>query len=220
MSTIDGFRWSPSGPVRDTARDNPRSRRCPTCGAAPLEPCFRMRPGGRQVLADYHDARKQPPAEQPAAKLDPAAAGRRIAALGRLEAAIRAAHQRYERFSPDQRAYQAWAAGDVVPHRITQALDLRGLDGPGVDEACGVTEPQVDMWEAGELYPTWESLVLLAELTRFPPEFFTLAFDRPPLRAADTSLVHHIRQLPPDVDPVLEFLPSAVAAVVPAQEPT
>lgn len=217
MSTIDGIRWSPSGPVRDPGRDNPRSRRCPTCGAAPLEACFRLRRGGRQTLTSYHDARKHPAAEQPAAAVADVP-GRRVAALVRLEAAIAAAQQRAARFSPDQRAYQAWAAGDVVPHRITQALDLRGLDGPEVDEACGVAEPQVDMWEAGQLYPAWESLILLAELTDFPPEFFTLACDRPPLRAADTSLVFHVRHLPPDVEPVLEFLPSAVAAVVPARE--
>lgn len=224
MSTVDGIRWTPHGPARDTERDNPRTRRCPACGAAPMEACFRMRPGGRQTLSDYHDARKKPPAEQPAtpaaAPVAPAGdlAGRRVAALVRLEAAMAAARRRAERFSPAQRAYQAWAAGEVVPHRITQALDLRGLYGPEVDEACGVAEPQVDMWEAGELYPAWESLVLLAELTDFPPEFFTLACDQPLLRAADTSLVHHIRNLPPDEEPVLEFLPSAVAAVVPAQE--
>jgi hypothetical protein len=217
VSTIDGIRWTPHGPARDTARDNPRSRRCPTCGAAPLEACFRLRRGGRQTLTGYHDARTHPPAEQPAAGAADVA-GRRVAALVRLEAAMKAARERAARFSPDQRAYQAWAAGDVVPHRITQALDLRGLYGPEVDEACGVAEPHVDMWEAGQLYPSWESLVLLAELTDFPPEFFTLACDRPPLRAADTSLVHHIRNLPPDEEPVLEFLPSAVAAVVPARE--
>ncbi|WP_372672609.1 zinc finger domain-containing protein [Amycolatopsis kentuckyensis] len=218
MKTVNGIRWTPHGPARDTERDNPRTRRCPACGAAPMEACFRLRRGGRQTLTDYHDARKQLAAE--AAPVAPASdlAGRRVAALVRLEAAMVAARRRAARFSPDQRAYQAWAAGDVVPHRITQALDLRGLYGPEVDEACGVAEPQVDMWEAGELYPAWEALVLLAELTDFPVEFFTLACGQPLLRAAETSLVHHIRNLPPDDEPVLEFLPSAVAAAVPAQE--
>jgi hypothetical protein len=39
------------------------------------------------------------------------------------------------------------------------------LEGPEVDIACGAKEPDVDRWEEGELYPTWEQLVLLAELT-------------------------------------------------------
>lgn len=59
-----------------------------------------------------------------------------------------------------------------VPARITTALDLRGLYGPEVDEACGVAEPAVDQWEAGEIEPTPEQVARLAELTGFPVAFF------------------------------------------------
>uniref|UniRef100_UPI003F49B3EB hypothetical protein n=1 Tax=Nonomuraea sp. CA-251285 TaxID=3240002 RepID=UPI003F49B3EB len=52
-----------------------------------------------------------------------------------------------------------------VPRRITMALDLAGLHGPGVDAALGVPEPTVDQWESGELVPTAEQLVALARLT-------------------------------------------------------
>lgn len=63
--------------------------------------------------------------------------------------------------------------GDVVvPYRITQALDLRAMYGPGVDEACGVREPTVDQWETGEVEPTAEQLRKLAVLTDLPIEFF------------------------------------------------
>jgi hypothetical protein len=64
------------------------------------------------------------------------------------------------------------ASPTPVPARITRALDLRLLDGPGVDIACGVVEPAVDLWEAGELVPTREQIGLLAKLTGFPPEYF------------------------------------------------
>lgn len=66
-----------------------------------------------------------------------------------------------------------WARGLTVPYRITLALDIRQLYGPQVDAACGAKEPDVDQWETGEKYPTWEHLQLLAELTQFPVEFFT-----------------------------------------------
>lgn len=59
-----------------------------------------------------------------------------------------------------------------VPYRIAAALNLRELYGPEVDEACGVVEPAVDQWEAGELVPTAEQVELLAALTDFPVAFF------------------------------------------------
>lgn len=64
------------------------------------------------------------------------------------------------------------ASPTPVPWRITTALDLRGLDGPEVDQACGVEEPAVDQWEAEELVPTREQVQALARLTDFPVEFF------------------------------------------------
>lgn len=74
-------------------------------------------------------------------------------------------------------AYEGWLAGRVVPHRITLALDIRALYGPEVDEACGAKEPDVDDWEAGRKYPTWEQLTLLAALTGFDVRFFIVPKD-------------------------------------------
>ena len=59
------------------------------------------------------------------------------------------------------------------------ALDLRGLEGPEVDIACGVVEPAVDMWEAGTLVPTREQVAALAVLTDFPVTFFYQPADPP-----------------------------------------
>lgn len=64
-----------------------------------------------------------------------------------------------------------------TPSRITAALDIRQMYGPGVDEACGVREPAVDQWEAGTLIPTREQIHKLAVLTGYPESFFYL----PPL---------------------------------------
>jgi transcriptional regulator with XRE-family HTH domain len=70
------------------------------------------------------------------------------------------------------------------PERITFALDAPAapgatgpLEGPGVDEFCGVAEPTVDLWETGELVPTAEQLEALATLTGYPVPFF---FAEPP----------------------------------------
>lgn len=83
-----------------------------------------------------------------------------------------------------------WRSGLVVPWRITFALDFRELCGPDVDIACGAEEPAVDEWETGKRYPTFEQLVALANLTRFPLRFFTVQGPAPDIR--DTTLVHHI----------------------------
>jgi hypothetical protein len=64
------------------------------------------------------------------------------------------------------------AAGRVVPARITMALDLRELEGPEVDAACGAAEPDVDMWELGLAVPAPEQVEKLAGLTGFPVAFF------------------------------------------------
>lgn len=73
----------------------------------------------------------------------------------------------------EQAAYRAWAAGHVIPDRITTALDAKALYGPEVDLACGVEEPAVDEWEAGTRYPTWEQLRALAELCEVTTSMFT-----------------------------------------------
>jgi hypothetical protein len=71
------------------------------------------------------------------------------------------------RHSPTQ-----FAGKRPTPARITLALDMRGLYGPEVDEACGVAEPAVDQWETGQLVPTFEQLERLAKLTGHPVAFF------------------------------------------------
>jgi hypothetical protein len=67
-------------------------------------------------------------------------------------------------------------ARPVVPARITLALDLRGLHGPGVDQAVGTWEGNptgdVDDWEAGRATPSHAQVRQLAELTRLPAAFF------------------------------------------------
>lgn len=77
-------------------------------------------------------------------------------------------------------AQAKWRRGAVYPDSITAALDMQNLYGPEVDKACGVEEPAVDMWEAGELYPTWEQLLALSALTGFPVHFFTTSRPAPP----------------------------------------
>lgn len=72
-----------------------------------------------------------------------------------------------------EEAFARWQSGRAIPWRITSALDIRSLYGPEVDRACGVEEPTVDRWEAGEVYPTWEQLNALARLTGFPVSYFT-----------------------------------------------
>ncbi len=89
-------------------------------------------------------------------------------------------------------AHQRWAAGMVVPHNISTALDAMGLEGPEVDAECGVREPAVDLWEAGKLYPTWDQLVRLAALTGCTPRFFTVAGRA--LGPLDTSMHFHVKR--------------------------
>ena len=68
-----------------------------------------------------------------------------------------------------------------MPHRITQILDYHQMYGPEVDEALGVEEPAVDMWEAGELVPTHAQIMRLALLTDTAPEFFYTPVTEPDL---------------------------------------
>lgn len=115
-------------------------------------------------------------------------------------------------------ARRAWAAGEVVPAAITIALDAAGLEGPEVDVACGAQEPDVDRWEAGELYPTWDQLCLLADLTGCPPHFFTMSRDF--IAPAATSLRFHVHPNDlPRFKQVLSFPPDVVARCVQAVLP-
>lgn len=140
----------------------------------------------------------------------------REAAADTVPDAQRRGYARYLSERDTEKAYEAWRRGQVVPHRITTALDLRELYGPEVDRACGVEEPAVDEWEAGLRYPTWEQLQALAELTDFPPKFFTNILPAAPVRVSDTTLVFHMgkRDRIEDREPVLAFTPDAVRATV------
>lgn len=113
----------------------------------------------------------------------------------------------------DQEARRRYDAGLVVPHFITIALDAAGLYGPEVDEACGAHEPEVDLWEAGELYPSWSQLCALAELTGVTPAYFV----RPAEDRAEitwTSAAFHVKNWKPPKPPILAFKPSARDAMV------
>lgn len=108
---------------------------------------------------------------------DQAALSRRVQRAqpgARALAAEQAARQRegYMAAVSRQEADRLVATGKVVPARITMALDLRGLEGPEVDTACGGAEPDVDMWELGLAVPSPEQLAKLAKLTGYPLAWF------------------------------------------------
>jgi hypothetical protein len=141
--------------------------------------------------------------------------------LTAAEAEARDRHLRAERNEQKRRdaiaekkAYLMWKAGKVVPWRITIALDAQGLEGPEVDEACGAAEPDADQWEAGVLYPTWNQLLALSELTGCTPEFFMWSHMEEIYTAADTTVRFHVKgadyRQPP---PIRCFTPSALAAI-------
>lgn len=129
---------------------------------------------------------------------------------------LQADREHLEAEQHQERDRQAWAAGHVRPYRITMALDRRSLYGPGVDEACGVAEPAVDMWEAGTLYPSWEQLCALADLCGVLVGFFMGrgTDESPPLEAAYTSLRVHLPAAGESRPFVPVFTPEAVAAAV------
>jgi transcriptional regulator with XRE-family HTH domain len=138
----------------------------------------------------------------------------RDAAAATTPPAQQRGYARYLSQRDTERAREAWERGQVIPHRITTALDLRALYGPEVDAACGVEEPAVDEWEQGVRYPTWEQLLALAELTGFPVKFFTNMLPCAPIRACDTTLAFHTRGHLEGREPVLAFTPEAIRAGV------
>lgn len=114
----------------------------------------------------------------------------------------------------EQAAYRAWAAGHVIPDRITTALDAHALYGPEVDAACGVEEPAVDEWEAGIRYPSWEQLQALAELCHVTTSVFTVepqAILTGPVFICDRSKRKNGCQVV-TLTPVLTFTAEALAA--------
>lgn len=106
-------------------------------------------------------------------------------------AVVRSAQREKQRVEDDRIAFEKWKCGLVVPYAITTALNAHGLYGPEVDDACGVREPAVDLWEEGKLYPTWEQLLALAGLTQYPVVYFVTA--RQPISVLDTSMRFHVK---------------------------
>lgn len=145
------------------------------------------------------------------------AAGQLIPAAQLRERAEAAARRR----EADRDAHERWERGQVVPHRITLALNIRELYGPEVDAACGVAEPAVDEWEAGTRYPTWEQLLALAELTGYAPGFFIAPSDGRELGQSDGDVMfvcyRNRKNWNPRIEiprPILAFTPEAIAATV------
>lgn len=111
-----------------------------------------------------------------------------------------------------EKAKRLWATGKMVPWQITIALDAMGLEGPEVDVACGAQEPDVDRWESGDLYPTWDQVLALSKLTGRLPILF--------MEYKETKIAIHTRSslrfhLPPGVEldePILAFKPEAITA--------
>lgn len=105
-----------------------------------------------------------------------------------------------------------WAAGLVIPDHITVVLDMGGHYGPEVDAACLAAEPDVDMWEAGRLYPRWEQVRALSKLAGFG-EVYLMGPARQRISWLETSLRFH---LPPSDEPeprrVFEFTRAALDA--------
>lgn len=110
-------------------------------------------------------------------------------------------------------AHTKWRMGLMVPHNITSALNCHDLYGPDVDTACGAAEPDVDLWEAGKLYPSWDQACLLAELTMRQPVWFMAP--RMSLTVWETSMrFHWPNRFERDPIPVSVFTPAALAAAV------
>lgn len=89
-----------------------------------------------------------------------------------------------------ERARRLWLEGLVIPAHITMVLDALGLFGPEVDESCGAKEPDVAEWEAGRLYPSFEQICALAELTGKSPRYFMGPITT--LSVHETSMRFHV----------------------------
>lgn len=105
-----------------------------------------------------------------------------------------------------------WAAGLVIPDHITVVLDMGGHYGPEVDAACLAAEPDVDMWEAGRLYPRWEQVRALSKLTGFG-EVYLMGPARQRISWRETSLqFHYLPSDEPEPRRVFEFTRAALDA--------
>jgi hypothetical protein len=125
----------------------------------------------------------------------------------RSNAAGREAHK-VARAESDRVAHEKWRMGLVVPAHITYALDINNLYGPEVDIACGAREPDVDLWEAGKLYPRWDQILLLSKLTETQPIRFMAPITT--LSVYETSMRFHLRPGEHPSFPVHKFTYSAL----------
>lgn len=115
-----------------------------------------------------------------------------------------------------------WQAGKLIPWRITFALDSIEADGPEVDIACGAREPDVDHWELGIKYPTWDQTEALSRYTGFTVPWFCID-ERPPSVHDTTLRWHlpkaHVQELErAEKERVYRFLPAAIAATLAGRE--
>lgn len=118
---------------------------------------------------------------------------------------------RMQRAADNRVTYRLWRAGELKPYLITLKLDAAGLYGPDVDTACGAAEPDVDLWEAGKLYPTWRQLLLLADLAGCTPRFLCIRMEPIPLDQTTLRFHGHTDDGPPTI---WTFPPEVVAATV------
>ncbi|AMM22891.1 hypothetical protein AX769_22425 (plasmid) [Frondihabitans sp. PAMC 28766] len=91
-------------------------------------------------------------------------------------------------------AFAAWSAGALRPWRLTAACQRTGIgDGDWVDVACGAAldVQEVDLWEAGGVYPKWEQLVRFAALTDTPLTELLNTDDDPDTRARVLPYARH-----------------------------
>ena len=107
-----------------------------------------------------------------------------------------------------------WAGGKLIPAAISMRIEMHLIshpehDGPAFDPLVLAAEPEVDHWEAGILYPTWEQTVALCELTGTIVNGLCDA----PLPIRSTSLWLHMTQGERDswVPPVMSFTQQALA---------
>lgn len=117
---------------------------------------------------------------------------------------------------------ELWAAGKLDPALITFALDAKGLYGPEVDRMCLAEEPDVDLWEEGKRYPTWEQVCALARLTGVTVRFLMRREDSEPIEWPQTSMRFHVpaRELARYKPPPREFDPEAVRATLEGRGPS
>lgn len=117
-----------------------------------------MTAGWEKFWAEHHD-------DQQWAKVGPPPKDHRLGVM----AAAAANPSAVEADQPD--AFTAWSAGALRPWRLTAVFKRTGIaKGDWVDVACNAAAEvqEVDLWEAGGVYPKWEHVVRFAALSDTP----------------------------------------------------